>query len=78
MVYRAGIGVPVLKMTASARAFQRCVARAFAVMAYVVMARRVMAWTTTDRDPQIDEHMQSSIDEIIHAMQVRPMQPWRM
>ena len=38
MVYRAGIGVPVLKMTASARAFQRCVARACIVTAYEVMA----------------------------------------
>ena len=37
-VYRAGIGVPVLKMTASARAFQRCVARACTVIAYAVMA----------------------------------------
>ena len=28
-VYRAGMGVPVLKMTALTRAFQRCVARAY-------------------------------------------------
>ena len=37
-VYRAGIGVPALKMTASARAFQRCVARAYILTACVVMA----------------------------------------
>ena len=42
-VYRAGIGVPVLKMTASARAFQRCVARAHILTACVVMAYRGMA-----------------------------------
>ena len=46
-VYRAGIGVPVLEMTASARAFgprafQRCVARAYMAIAYVVAAYPVM------------------------------------
>ena len=35
-------------MTASARAFQRCVARAYIVMAYVVMAYVVMANVTSD------------------------------
>ena len=35
-----GIGVPVLKTTASARAFQRCAARAYVVTAHVVMALR--------------------------------------
>ena len=37
-VYRAGIGVPVLKMTASARAFQQCAARAYILMADIAMA----------------------------------------
>ena len=37
-VCRAGIGVPVLKGTASARAFQRCAPRAYILMAYAVMA----------------------------------------
>ena len=42
-VYRAGIRVPVLKITASARAFQRFVARACTVMACILMADIVMA-----------------------------------
>ena len=37
-VYWAGIGVPVLKPTASARAFERRAARAYINMAHVVMA----------------------------------------
>ena len=37
-VYRAGVGVPVLIMTASTGAFQRCVARAYILVAYVVVA----------------------------------------
>ena len=40
-----GTGVPVLKMTASARAFARNAARAYMVMAYTVMAYIVMAYT---------------------------------
>ena len=42
-VHRAGVGVPALEVTASARAFQPCVARACIVMADVVMADIVMA-----------------------------------
>ena len=36
--FGAGIGAPVLKMTASARAFQRCMAHTYVLMAYIVMA----------------------------------------
>ena len=37
-VCRAGVGAPVLKTSASARAFQRCVARAYTVIAHAVTA----------------------------------------
>ena len=49
-VYRAGIGVPVLETTASARAFQRCAARACVAMASIVMAHIVMAHIVMARD----------------------------
>ena len=38
VVRRAGMGAPVLKMTASARAFQQCVARTCTVRVYVFVA----------------------------------------
>ena len=60
-VYRAGIGVPVLKMTALTRAFQRCVAHAGIPVAYAVMcqvgfpaATAAAMWHMNRRDLRTD------------------------
>ena len=45
--------MPVLKMTASARALQRCVARAYVVTARVVMALYIPAAEDVDGDGHV-------------------------